>query len=231
MTAGGVACICLDIQDTLYSTYFQVARLSRSPDDHPMAKPSPTVSELQHAYEQRLPALPEREMGRVWGNADVLVNQWRAELGSKASDALLMGIRIRRIGMLIDRVLIEHCTALGVKHSEFILLMALRRIGEPYALRPSDILRMHSVTSGTATYRIDKLAAQDLAERVDDPHDRRSFLIRLTPHGRQVVDEVLAQTDALFRKELEAMADIPEGFQTLEAGLRLFEACLTPGKG
>lgn len=206
-------------------------RLFGLPDDNPMAKPSPTISELQHAYEQRLPALPDRELGRVWGNSDVLVHQWRAELGSKASEALLLGIRIRRIGMLIDRVLIEHCTALGIKHSEFILLMALRRIGEPYALRPSDILRMHSVTSGTATYRIDKLAAQDLAERVDDPSDRRSFLIRLTPHGRQTVDAILERTDALFRTELEGMAEIPEGFKTLEAGLRLFEACLTPGKG
>lgn len=196
-----------------------------------MVKRSPTISELQHDYEQRLPALPESELGRVWGNADVIVNQWRNELGSKASEALLMGIRIRRIGMLIDRVLIEHCSALGIKHSEFILLMALRRIGEPYALRPSDILRMHSVTSGTATYRIDKLAAQDLAERVDDPQDRRSFLIRLTPNGRRIVDEILTRTDALFRKELEAMAEIPEGFKTLENGLRLFEACLTPGKG
>ncbi|MFX1678618.1 MarR family transcriptional regulator [Mitsuaria sp. CC2] len=196
-----------------------------------LAKPRTSVSELLGQLAEQLPAPQDTEVSPVWGNSDVLIDQWRGELGDKASEAMLLGIRIRRIGMLIDRLLIEDCTALGIKYDEFMLLMALRRIGEPYALRPTDILRMHSVTSGTATYRIDKLTSQDLAERMNDPNDRRSYLIRLTPRGKKTVDAVLARTDALYREKLAAMSGIPEGFKTLEAGLRLFEACLTPEEG
>lgn len=193
-----------------------------------MAKPRTSVSELLSNFAERLPEPHAPDTSPVWGNSDVLIDQWRGELGDKASEAMLLGIRIRRIGMLIDRLLIEHCTALGIKYDEFMLLMALRRIGEPYALRPTDILRMHSVTSGTATYRIDKLAAQDLAERMNDPNDRRGYLIRLTPRGKKIVDAVLARTDALYREQLAPLSSIPDGLKTLEAGLRLFEACLTP---
>lgn len=195
-----------------------------------MAKSRKSVSDLLGDFAAQLPEPPGTSTSPVWGNSDVLIDQWRGELGDKASEAMLMGIRIRRIGMLIDRLLIEHCTAIGIKYDEFMLLMALRRIGEPYALRPSDILRMHSVTSGTATYRVDKLVSQDLAQRMDDPNDRRSYLIRLTPRGRKTVDAVLARVDAVFRQRLAGMAEIPEGFPTLEAGLRLFEACLTPAE-
>ncbi|RZI56746.1 MAG: MarR family transcriptional regulator [Rubrivivax sp.] len=196
-----------------------------------MAKPRTSVSELLDKLAEQLPERQDTEASAVWGNSDVLIDQWRGELADKASEAMLLGIRIRRIGMLIDRLLIEHCTAVGIKYDEFMLLMALRRIGEPYALRPTDILRMHSVTSGTATYRIDKLTSQGLAERMNDPNDRRSYLIRLTPRGKKTVDAVLARTDALYRAQLAAMAGIPEGFKALEAGLRLFEACLTPDAG
>ncbi|MFN6997117.1 MAG: MarR family winged helix-turn-helix transcriptional regulator, partial [Aquincola tertiaricarbonis] len=162
----------------------------------------------------------------IWGNADVLVTQWREVLGAQGSEALLMGIRIRRIGMLLDKIIIAECDQADVKHHEFILLMALRRIGEPYALRPTDILRMHSVTSGTATYRLDQLSKRNLVERIPDPHDRRSFLIGLTPHGKDVVDGILGRMRVAFDAQLARFRQVPGGFSVLEAGLRLFEDCI-----
>lgn len=163
----------------------------------------------------------------IFGNADLLVHQWRRELGGeKSSEALLMGIRIRRIGMLLDKLIMQACEGIEIKLHEFILLMALRRIGEPYSLRPSDILKMHSVTSGTATYRLDQLAKRDLVQRVPDPNDRRSYLIGLTSRGRAIVDEVLENMRQAFDEQLKPFNQIPEGFAALEAGLRLFETCL-----
>lgn len=191
--------------------------------------PVPTsVSRLLAAFADQLPEPQGPAQGPAWGNADVLVQQWRTELGDKASEAMLLGIRIRRIAMMIDRLLIEQCTAHGIKYSEFLLLMALRRIGEPYELRPSDILRMHSVTSGTATYRIDRLTTQGLAERMNDPKDRRSYLIRLTAEGKKMVEAILAHTDEFYRKALVPLTDIDGGLEVLEGGLRLFEACIAP---
>jgi DNA-binding MarR family transcriptional regulator len=162
----------------------------------------------------------------IWGNADSLVMQWRGALGDEGSEALLLGIRIRRVAMLLDKIIIQECSEADVKHHEFILLMALRRIGEPYALRPSDILKMHSVTSGTATYRLDQLAKRDLVHRMPDPSDRRSFLIGLTPRGKEVVDAILGRMKISFDRQLAPFGQVPGGFGLLEAGLRLFEACI-----
>ena len=191
------------------------------------ARSRPVAGDLLEAYAKALPhEAPPFEENTVWGTADMLVHQWRRELGVEGSAPLLMGIRIRRIGMLLDKLIIDECRAQGVKHADFMLLMALRRIGEPYALRPTDILRMHSVTSGTATYRIDQLTKQELAERLPDPNDRRGYLIRLTPRGHQVVDGVLHRLGASFSEHLAPFGQVPDGFEVLEAGLRLFESCL-----
>lgn len=184
---------------------------------------------LLEAYARALgPTAPVADQHPIWGNADVLVDQWQRELGDAGTQAVLMGIRIRRVGMVIDKLIIEQCTRMDVKHHEFILLMALRRIGEPYALRPSDILKMHSVTSGTATYRLDQLVKRDLVKRIPDPKDRRGYLIGLTPQGKHVVDSILETLRQSFDTHLQPFSTVPGGFATLEAGLRLFEASLLP---
>jgi DNA-binding MarR family transcriptional regulator len=194
------------------------------------ARPSASAKQLMENYAEALPApVDELDLNTVWGNADVLVHQWRRELGDEGSEAVLLGVRIRRIGMLLDEITMAHSEAEGVKHTDFLLLMALRRLGDPYAMRPTDILKMHSVTSGTATYRIDQLAKQDLAERLPDPRDRRGYLVRLTPRGKQIVDRVMARMQAEFNARLAPFAKIAGGHDVLEAGLRLFELCIEPG--
>ncbi|MCX2863577.1 MarR family transcriptional regulator [Paucibacter sp. PLA-PC-4] len=192
------------------------------------------VAEMLDAYKKALgPQDDAANQDPVWGNADALVMQWRGALGDEGSDALLLGIRIRRVAMLLDKIIIQECSEADVKNHEFILLMALRRIGEPYALRPSDILKMHSVTSGTATYRLDQLSKRDLVQRIPDPSDRRSFLIGLTPHGKEVVDTILGRMRGSFDAQLAPFHQVPGGFDLLEAGLRLFESCIqaSPAQG
>lgn len=193
------------------------------------ARADATAQTLLDKYADALPVPHEApDLNTVWGNADVLVHQWRRELGDTGSEGVLMGIRIRRIGMLLDELTMAHSEAEGVKHTDFLLLMALRRLGEPYAMRPTDILKMHSVTSGTATYRIDQLAKQDLAERLPDPRDRRGYLVRLTPRGKAIVDTVMARMQADFNERLAPFAQVAGGYDALEAALRLFEACIEP---
>lgn len=196
---------------------------------HPDARDARSAAALIAAYSSALGPVPAvEEQNPVWGNADVLVNQWRDALGAEQSDALLMGIRIRRLAMVLDKLIIQECKATDVKLHEFILLMALRRIGEPYALRPVDILKMQSVTSGTATYRLDQLVKRDLVRRISDPNDRRSFFIGLTSHGKEVVDSVLGRMRQSFHEQLAPFNQVPGKFEVLEAGLRLFEACIQP---
>ena len=111
-------------------------------------------------------------------------------------DAFTLTIRLRRLAMLLDEGVVKRGEAAGVKLNEVLLLLALRRMAPTYSLRPTDILKMHSVTSGTVTYRIDQLIKQDLAERIPDPDDKRGYLIRLTQRGRAVVDKVMLGAQA-----------------------------------
>jgi DNA-binding MarR family transcriptional regulator len=163
----------------------------------------------------------------IQGNSDVLVSQWQSQFAGEDIAVLTLGIRVRRVAMLIDELSSKECEAAGIKLNEMLLLMALRRVGPPYALRPTDILKMHSVTSGTVTYRIDQLAKQELAARVDDPSDRRGYLIRLTPRGLKVVDGILHRLLEGFRVSLQPMAAIPGALPAFEESLRLYERCIS----
>ncbi|MDN8613395.1 MarR family winged helix-turn-helix transcriptional regulator [Variovorax ginsengisoli] len=176
--------------------------------------------------------LAERSQGLqadpLWGNSDVLIGQWRTQFARDEVDPLTFGIRIRRIAMLLDEASALECDKAGLTLNEMLLLMALRRVGPPYALRPTDILKMHSVTSGTATYRIDQLTKQDLAERIPDPSDRRGYLIRLTPRGLEIIDGILQRLMVEHRRLLAPMSDIPGAFEVFEESLRLYERCIGP---
>lgn len=183
------------------------------------------IEELRHAL-----APPEGAAASdpIRGNSDVLVSLWRRQYPGEDVRALMLGLRVRRIGMLLDEVTMRQCELAGLKLNEMLLLMALRRVGEPYCLRPTDILKMHSVTSGTVTYRIDQLTKQDLAERIPDPNDRRGFLVRLTPRGLSIVSEMMERLVEAFSRHLCPLTDIPGALPAFEESLRLFEQCIEP---
>lgn len=162
----------------------------------------------------------------IQGDSDVLVTQWEQQFANEDIAVLTLGIRVRRIAMLIDELIAAESERFGLKLNEMLLLMALRRVGAPYALRPTDILKLHSVTSGTVTYRIDQLTKQDLAERIPDPSDRRGYLIRLTPRGLETIDAILHRLLAAFRVSLQPMAEVPGALSVFEESLRLYERCI-----
>ena len=163
----------------------------------------------------------------IHGNSDVLTNQWRQQYEGEDIGPLTLAIRLRRVAMLIDEVSTQACEKADIKLNDMLLLMALRRVGPPHSLRPTDILKMHSVTSGTVTYRIDQITKQNLAERIADPKDRRGYLIQLTPHGLATIDEVLRKQLHVFRESLRPMTDIPGALPLLQDALRLYERCIS----
>ena len=201
-----------------------------------MPKTTATRSKTEHSTTSALlealtDVKPDAKAGLqadpVWGNSDVLAKQWRDQFTGMNIDGFALTVRIRRIAMLIDEISIAECEAAGLKHNEMLLLLALRRVGEPYCLRPTEITKMHSVTSGTVTYRIDQLTKQDLAERIADPVDRRGYLIRLTPRGLAIINKLILRFTELFKQDLQPMAKIPGAFSVFEESIRAFERCIT----
>lgn len=165
---------------------------------------------------------------------DELVSSWERERPDLDLRAYSLTLRVTALAMQIGHFGEEVARRLGLKYNEMLLLHALRREGEPYHLRPAEILKKLRVTSGTVTNTTDRLEALDIVRRVPDPEDRRSTLIHLTEKGRKLVDEAVEITVRKAAVDLKAIAADPAIFQaTTEALRRLniaYDQSMTPAE-
>ena len=65
----------------------------------------------------------------------------------------------------------------------FDLMAQLDR--HPQGLKMRDLSQRLMVTGGNVTGLTDKLVAEGLVERREDPNDRRAYTVRLTPEGKR----------------------------------------------
>ena len=121
---------------------------------------------------------------------DRIVGQWRAERPDLDVSPMEVIGRVSRLSRLIDRRLGENFAAHGIESWMYDVLATLRRCGEPYELSPGDLMRQTMVTTGAITNRIDRLVERGLVERRHSETDRRRVIVRLTPDGLRLVDQV-----------------------------------------
>jgi DNA-binding MarR family transcriptional regulator len=185
---------------------------------HDPGPESRLVKHLESMNEAR-----REDMPRQSSPADELIRLWHGELPGKDLGAFEISLRVRRLAMAQDELLARTCESLDVKPNEMLLMFALRRLGPPYSMRPMDILRETAVTSGTVTYRIDQLVKQNLAQRVQDPVDRRGFLVQLTPHGKALTDKALAISTRSAENALAPLKDVPSSMDVFRELLKFYE--------
>ncbi|GHO78007.1 MarR family transcriptional regulator [Ktedonobacter sp. SOSP1-85] len=147
---------------------------------------------------------------------DKVMDQWHGERPDV--DLWSMGVlgRVARLSRVLERAYKKFFSEHGLEAFEFDVLTTLRRSGEPYELTASALLKAALVTSGAITNRIDRMEARGFVERVRDLDDRRSVRIRLTPHGREVLDRIFSLHAAnmerilqpLDREECEQLANM-----------------------
>jgi DNA-binding MarR family transcriptional regulator len=109
----------------------------------------------------------------------------------------------------IDTALTAHELSLA----DFDVLSALRRVGAPFSLKPSELAERLMVTRGGITARIDALEPRGLVARQRDLSDRRSEPILLTPAGLRLVDRAVVSVleveqslyEGLTKAELAAL--------------------------
>jgi DNA-binding MarR family transcriptional regulator len=99
--------------------------------------------------------------------------------------------RIIRLAHAIETTRSEQLASYGLSPGEFDVLATVRRIDQGEGVNPGRFLESMVITSGGLSKRLDRLETEGLIERSPDPNDRRGTLIRLTPHGQAVIDEVL----------------------------------------
>lgn len=123
---------------------------------------------------------------------DAVIEQWRQERPDIDTWPLNILGRVVRLERLLERQYKQFFAEHDLEPFEFDVLTTLRRSGEPYELTANALLKASMVTSGAITNRIDRMEDRGLVERVRDLDDRRSVRVRLTPHGRAVIDEILS---------------------------------------
>lgn len=149
---------------------------------------------------------------------DHLRAQWEREL--PAVDTQGMGVlgRARRLTLLVRPDLEAVFARHGIDAGEFDVLASLRRAGEPFELRPTELYQALMISSGGLTARLGRLEQKGHVVRVGSEADARSFLVRLTPKGRRLAERAFTEDMAVEAKALESLSTKER--QTLESLLR-----------
>lgn len=138
-------------------------------------------------------------------HVDDLIDQWAElrpdlELGPMATFGRL-GRLHAHASRSIEAVFAEHGLTIG----EFDVLAALRRSGDPFVMKPTELARVLMLSPAGMTNRLDRLEAAGWIERRGDPDDRRSSLVVLTDRGRALVDRAVTDHVANEARLLEPL--------------------------
>jgi DNA-binding MarR family transcriptional regulator len=136
---------------------------------------------------------------------DRIAGQWNAVRPDVDISPVGIVGRVSRLSRLVDRRLAVNFARFGIESWMYDVLATLRRSGEPYELTAGDLVRQSMVTTGAITNRIDRLEARGLVERARTD-DRRKVIVRLTPTGRDLVDQVVGDHLATEREILAGLS-------------------------
>jgi len=142
----------------------------------------------------------------VRDEVDALVPAWAAELPAELVTTLELTKRVSRLGGLFEQAIRTELVELGLTYAEFDVLAALRRVGVPYRLTPSELSRSLFLTSGGISNVLQRLTTAGYVERGATPGDGRSRWVRLTAEGHELAGTAMA---ASVRAQSEVVAGVP----------------------
>ena len=124
-------------------------------------------------------------------DVDRILDQWKQARPDLDVGPMETIGRVNRLSAALRHRMEEIWKSYGLNAASFDVLATLRRWPDPRGLTPHDLLNATMVTSGTMTNRIDRLEKSGLVERVTNPDDGRSVLVRLTPTGHDLIDNAI----------------------------------------
>ena len=140
-----------------------------------------------------------------------LVRQWEEQRPDLDLTAFRLVGAIMQLAQILEsefRVLALSKFAIG--SGDMRILMALRRAGEPYALRPTDLFQSLLVSSGAVTKQVDRLEQAGFVKKVLPKGALRRRVIALTPKGVRAADfaqEAIATSLAGIAPTFAAMSE------------------------
>ncbi|WP_299024576.1 MarR family transcriptional regulator [uncultured Thermanaerothrix sp.] len=121
--------------------------------------------------------------------------------------------------------LFRYVRSTGLSMPQFNVLMALY-YRENCAV--SDLSERMEITLAAASQLVDRLVQSGLLERIEDPHDRRSKRLSLTPKGRAMVETGISlrfrwMDDLVKHLEIEEIRQINQAIVRLSQVARAIE--------
>jgi len=123
---------------------------------------------------------------------DAMVNQWKVERPDLDPSGLAIALRLPILADQLAAGVRAGLEQHGLTSPEFEVLSALRRVGPPFELSPTELCEASRLSSGAMTNRIDRLEDRGLVVRRSDEADRRSIAVALTGAGRKLIDAAVA---------------------------------------
>lgn len=121
------------------------------------------------------------------------------------AEALSLWVVLARTTRAIQELAAAHATRHGLTLAEFGALEALYHKGP---LLVGDLQKRILVSSGGATYVVDRLQKRGLVERRDAPGDRRARVAVLTPAGAELVSQIFPEHAEVIE---QVFAAVPAG--------------------
>lgn len=123
---------------------------------------------------------------------DRVMAAWRRERPDIDVSSIAVLTRALLIGRHLQKARDRELRELGTDTPTLEVLATLRRAGDPYCLRTSEIEAATPVTAGAISQRLDRLEARGLVHRERDHEDKRVIHVSLTKKGRNLIDRVVA---------------------------------------
>ncbi len=128
--------------------------------------------------------------GRVKDYIDWVIEEWGRERPDLDVESVGIISRLDRLQAHLRAEVGAVFERLGLTGPSFAVIATLRRTGKPYQLSQRALMDALQLTGGTISVRIDRLEREGIVERMPDPHDQRGVLVRLTPSGARLFDQV-----------------------------------------
>lgn len=138
---------------------------------------------------------------------DNVIDGWARLSARPELPAYGTGVRLLRMGRLVERAIDAAATAEGLGVSGDYEVLATLRRSHPEPLQPATLAANTMITTSGMTGRLDRLESEGLIARRHSQADRRAIDIHLTPLGIDVADRVF---DTIITKVSDMLSAAPE---------------------
>lgn len=137
---------------------------------------------------------------------DEIIEAWRRELPDVVGPATGLCKRVTLLAAALAEAAGSELRSFDLTVAEYDILVALRRAGSPFRMKPSQLVRELLLTSGGTAKALRELAARGLVQRSPDAGDGRVSWVSLTAAGADLSERAIR---AASKAQQELFARVP----------------------